>query len=646
MLALAAAFSCTKEAGKDLPAPQETEDLITIKAYLPDDVTKAGASVGFSWYWQEGDKITVVGEEETQVFSIKSGVSSKMAEFTGRPVAGDKFTILYPGEDANTAIWSSQSQNGNNSLDHVKYAAALKDVDDYTSFNFSPEWAEEHNGTFRQTGVLKLVLTLPEDIEKVSRITLTASSPLFYKGNGEDRTDKLELAMNDAVPDAQHSITAWMTTSWNEAEVPADAGISIEVANSDAPVAKTVTFAKASTLMSGMVNNFIVDGTAWEYTTRYTDGDGTAASPWLITQARQMSFIADDLKAGEIRYFKLGADIDMAEVEAWVPLNPVDPFDKQIDFNGDGHTISNFSCNASSYPSFFGVLYGKCHDVKFVNAAITATSKGCGILGGYGGTAGKPCVVENVHVQGTVASTAGNCVGGMFGTGREAVISNSSADVVISSVGQQVGGIIGTDAGLGVTITNCWTAGSVSTTASIAGGICGDLTAEGSSILNCYSTASVTTQFIFGGIVGRACKGSKTNASNCNSLEPGNHVENCIAWNDFLKSDFISEATPAEHYSSGAVIGGTAVKNYLKNCWRKSDLSFTDCPKNAELGTYVLVDQEDADPEHPMVKGAGTYAFAYHGKAAAAGKTLSQVAQEIGWSDEVWDFSGETPKLK
>ena len=27
-------------------------------------------------------------------------------------------------------------------------------------------------------------------------------------------------------------------------------------------------------------------------------------------------------------------------------------------------------------------------------------------------------------------------------------------------------------------------------------------------------------------------------------------------------------------------------------------------------------------------------------------KTLSQVAQEIGWSAEVWDFSGETPKLK
>ena len=35
--------------------------------------------------------------------------------------------------------------------------------------------------------------------------------------------------------------------------------------------------------------------------------------------------------------------------------------------------------------------------------------------------------------------------------------------------------------------------------------------------------------------------------------------------------------------------------------------------------------------------------LAYHGKAAAAGKTVSQIAQELGWSAEVWDFSGDYP---
>jgi hypothetical protein len=218
--------------------------------------------------------------------------------------------------------------------------------------------------------------------------------------------------------------------------------------------------------------------------------------------------------------------------------------------------------------------------------------------------------------------------------------------VVINSKGQLNGGLIGADAGKGVTISDCWTSGTISSTASICGGIAGDIVATGSSIYNCYSTATVTTQFIFGGIVGRAVAGQKSNASNCTNQDPQNHIENCIAWNDLLKSDFISEATPAEHYSSGIIIGGTAIKNYLKNCWHKADIQFIDCEKNTELGTYVPFDQEDASPEVPMVKGEGQYAFAYHGKTAAAGKTLSQVAQEIGWSAEIWDFSGDTPKLK
>ena len=34
------------------------------------------------------------------------------------------------------------------------------------------------------------------------------------------------------------------------------------------------------------------------------------------------------------------------------------------------------------------------------------------------------------------------------------------------------------------------------------------------------------------------------------------------------------------------------------------------------------------------------------GKAAPAGKTLSEVAKGLGWSTSIWDFSGEVPVLK
>ena len=642
LIAGAAFVSCNKEV-KELPAPQDGTDLITITARIPDDDTRVGASVGFSWSWSAGDKLTVVSEEDSQVFTIKDGFSGKYAEFVGKPVKGDRFTILFPGEKANTADWSKQSQTGNGSVDHVQYAASLDNVDEYMSFAFSPEWAEEHKGALRQTGVIKMVLALPDTVNAVSHITLSSDTPLFYKGNGDAKVNKLELELTDAALEADHTVTAWMTTSWNEAVVPADASVNVAVKTDKNTIEKEVVFTKESTLMSGKVNTFTPDGKGWVLPSHYASGKGTEAKPWVITSAEQMGYIKDDLAAGEKRWFKLGADIDMTGMD-WEPLNAASPYDKEIDFDGDGHTISNFTCSAASYPSFFGVLFGKCHDVTFKNATINASAKGCGILGGYGGTSGKPCEVDKVHVQGSVTSTAGNAVGGLFGTARECVITRCSADVTLNSVGQQVGGLIGADAGLGVRIENCWTSGKVITTSSIAGGICGDIVATGSSIVNSYSTATVTTQFIFGGIVGRAVAGQKSNLNNCTNQDPQNHFEYCIAWNDKLNSDFVPDAN--EHYGSAAVVGQTAFKNYLVGCVRKADLDFSVCEANAAAGGYDPYDQEDADPEHPMTPGAGNYAFGYHGKASAAGETLSQVAQRIGWSAEIWDFSGNTPKLK
>ena len=62
----------------------------------------------------------------------------------------------------------------------------------------------------------------------------------------------------------------------------------------------------------------------------------------------------------------------------------------------------------------------------------------------------------------------------------------------------------------------------------------------------------------------------------------------------------------------------------------------------------TLFDHEDSSPENWLKQPDGSPAWfsPYHGKAAAPGQTLSQVAQSIGWSGEIWDFSGEIPVLK
>lgn len=641
-----AVLSCNKEF-KELPAPQDSAELITIRATLPADapITKAGPHSGFSWHWSAGDQLTIIGEAGAQeVFTIKSGFSSSFAEFEGKPVPGEKFTILFPGENIYTSNWSSQVQAANGSIDHLKYEACLSEVDDYLSFAFTPDWAAAHGGTLKQTGVMKLALAMPAEVTKVSKVTLSAPSPLFYAGNGETLTDKLTVDITDGAVADDHLLTVWLTTSWNEVVVPVDGTLSVSVNTQDAPMDKTVTFTREGKLLGGKVNTFVSDAANWIYSSRYASGEGTAASPWIITTARQLSFIADDLAAagGEMRYFKLGADIDMTGIE-WIPINTTSPYDRPIDFNGDNHTISNLSCTSNTYASFFGVLYGKCYDVKFINASINTTSDGSGILGGYGGVGDFPCEVSRVHVQGSINGKGK--IGGLFGNGRGCIINACSADVAIYGPnGQKCGGLVGVDVGRPITIRDSWSAGSITSSASICGGICGELVVAESSIYNCFSTASVATQFRFGGILGNADAGQKPTKANCDSQDPRNHIEKCIAWNTLLKCDFNTDG--AEHYSNGAIIGGTACKNYLVGCIRKPDLDFQDCPKNAELGTYAMFDQEDASPENPMVYGAGTYATAYHGKAAPAGKTLSQVAKDLGWSTDIWDFSGDTPKLK
>jgi len=641
ILALAAGLtlaSCSKEAQQNLPAPQDGE-YITIKAVIPE--TKVSPRDGMSWYWSAGDRITVVSEEDSQVFVIKDGFTPKVAEFVGKEVKGTTFSIYYPDAKAGSVDFSKQTQTGNGSIDHLKYVAALNNVDEYTTFSFSSDWAEAHGGSLNQTGVLKYEIQVPETVTAVAEIALAAPSPVFYTSNGDALAEKLYLTLAEVTPDQSHMVYGYMTTPWNEAQIEAGTEMVLSISTNLGSFEKDITFTSAATLKSGKVNTFKTDNTGWHEPSHYTSGKGTSTSPWVITTPEQMMYIKDDLVAGETRCFKLGADIDMTGLE-WTPLNAADPFDKRIEFDGAGHTISNFSCIATSYPSFFGVLYGVCTNVKFVNATISATSKNCGILGGYGGTAEKPCVVDKVSVQGKVTTTA-NYAGGFFGTARGATITSSFADVELEVAGQVAGGLIGADTAEGVQINNCYTTGSINCPSSICGGICGDLVATGSSIEYCYSTMSIDTQFLFGGIVGRAVAGSKSNASNCNSKTPENHITACIAWNKYLKSTC---ADAKEHYSSGAIIGATAVQNYLTDCIRKADLDFTDCPKNTELGTYAPFDQENASPDTPLVKGEGTYAFGYHGKAAATGKTLSQVAADLGWAEAKWDLSGDEPKLK
>ena len=368
-------------------------------------------------------------------------------------------------------------------------------------------------------------------------------------------------------------------------------------------------------------------------------GTGTKNDPYNIYNTADLLKMSELLVPGTKIYFRLKADIDMTGID-WVPLNFASPYENLIDFDGNGHTISNFTSTFANYPSFFGVLYGSCHDVTFTNAVIESAVGGAtGIIASYCGTTNMPGEAHRVHVQGRVTSPGGNKngTGGLFGRIWGANITACSADVEIESGEDYVGGIFGYDTGAS-TVSDCWTKGRVKAGSKV-GGIGGGFIKADSEMYNCFSLMTVEGSFQYAGILGHANLDQK-NANTTNT--PNNHVEGCIAWNDEIKS----HATDgAEHYSSGVIVGFTATQNYLAKCFRKADIAFSECPVNAELG-YVVTNQGNAGPGAPLVVGTNTYDFAYHGLAAPADATVTSLARSLGWSDSVWDFSTPIPTLK
>lgn len=378
-------------------------------------------------------------------------------------------------------------------------------------------------------------------------------------------------------------------------------------------------------------------------------GSGTAEKPYLIRTPEDLcavSTMALPAAATDAvpTYFKLLEDIDMTGVE-WKPINDAGDCNLKIDFNGNGHTISNLSYSgASTYPSIFGVAFGEIYNLTIENATVATSGAAAGILAAEGYYA----KIHNITVKNSVldGSKCGNTgVGGLVGKMSYTEIYACSADVEVSSPKNYVGGICGWMKNES-SIHDCITSGKVT---GIGGaqrfaGILGGNIGKSGLVANCISTAEIETGICAAGIVGHMNEDSSGAKSKL-----GNQVIGCIAWNPSV----IANKCRVNQYSSGGVVGYTAPDNILQNNWRRPDMVFTqnvgiDDPQYP-VNYTVLEDQEDADETHPLdVPGdhGTSHEFYYHGKAAAAGETASAVAKRLKWDETIWDLSGDIPALK
>ena len=365
-------------------------------------------------------------------------------------------------------------------------------------------------------------------------------------------------------------------------------------------------------------------------------GTGTQDDPFLIMEVDDLLEMNDKLVSGEVKYFKMTADIDMSEdSDYFMPINGTKPYDKIVNFDGQGHTISNL--NTAS--GFFRVFFGTIENVVFDNCNVNTTASDRAVVADFFGYVDGETYAADKYMK----NKANNVVvknSSMTSTGQRAsIFAGQSFNATIQNVYIENCAVVGARRSAvlvakdiaPITVNNCYVKGGTLQGPQQMGGIIGEM-ASASTVKNCGVSIDFNCSFGTGGIIGQ-----------CSTAATTYTVENCFVWGEQL-STAIDGSDTAAHYSCGAIVGCMAAADgvyKLSNCYYKPDYQFVDYFMTME--TNLLRDMADIDGARV---GNPSYDYPYHGKAAPAGKTASQMAKDFSFDETLWDLSGEEPALK
>ncbi len=290
----------------------------------------------------------------------------------------------------------------------------------------------------------------------------------------------------------------------------------------------------------------------------FPSGDGTAANPYLVSNASELSLIRNYLgSAANCTYFKLNADIDMTAYLApggegyaawgtngWLPIGSSStPFYGILD--GDGHSISNL--RTAYYGGYHGLFGYTAAGSSIQNLGLASS---CYILGDNdtGSISGKNLgSIMNCSSAAEVRIGNAQRGGGICGDNM-GIVSNCTFTGIVSRSGTGVsshalGGIVGKNETIG-SVTNCsasttisgslwnggiagWNDGTISRCASFGTLSCNDNSNGGlvgqnaGNINNSYSRVNVTGAHFIGGLVGNHGSGIITNCYSTGTVSGG-----------------------------------------------------------------------------------------------------------------------------
>ena len=184
----------------------------------------------------------------------------------------------------------------------------------------------------------------------------------------------------------------------------------------------------------------------------------------------------------------LTADINLGKY-AWLNISS----SKKVVLDGADFEITGLNATAGLFAQIGSNSY--IHDLT-IRGAVSGKGS-AGVIAGYAsGTAPK---IANCFNYAVITST-GNNVGGLVGyTYQNAVIENCANFGAVTG-GSSAGGIIGGTVSNGSTITGCYNTAEISATGSKAGGIIGGTSSE-MTVTSCYNTGKISGT-ASGGIAG------------------------------------------------------------------------------------------------------------------------------------------------
>ena len=184
----------------------------------------------------------------------------------------------------------------------------------------------------------------------------------------------------------------------------------------------------------------------------------------------------------------LTADINLGKY-AWLNISS----SKKVVLDGASFEVTGLNATAGLFAQIGSNSY--IHDLT-IRGAVSGKGSAGAIAGYASGTAPK---IANCFNYAVITST-GNNVGGLVGyTYQNAVIENCANFGAVTG-GSSAGGIIGGTVSNGSTITGCYNTAEISATGSKAGGIIGGTSSE-MTVTSCYNTGKISGT-ASGGIAG------------------------------------------------------------------------------------------------------------------------------------------------